>query len=62
MAKRVSKASIISNTSFTGSCVVDLMCGEAHTGVYAALKAGADMLIRYMHWCVYDSSLSVKYV
>ena len=46
MAKSGGKGSIIVNTSMAGSRVCGLS-SEAHTGVYSASKAGADMLMKY---------------
>ena len=47
MAKSGGKGSIILNSSTTGSRVSDFMAELGHDGVYAASKAGADMLMKY---------------
>lgn len=46
MAKSGGKGSIIVNTSLAGSRVTD-KTALGHIGVYAASKAGADMLMKY---------------
>lgn len=47
MAKSGENGSIIVNSAMEGSRVSNLIGDKNHTGVYAASKAGLDMLMKY---------------